>query len=90
MRRLMSIALLLAPLAAFAQSADLPEAQDAPPNVQYQKETHIDFEGAGVTASIVGPSQVFSIERKPSVFNPLIQVRRTFNDQMEMVNAEVR
>lgn len=86
--RLPLLALLL-PLAAVAQNADdtsLPEAPDA----VYAKETHIDFEGQTVTAGVVGPNQVFTIERVPSKFNPLISVRRDFNDQMRMIDDEVR
>ena len=96
MLRLAPLLALLAPLNALAQSTDapsvdtLPEAEDAPMNVQYQKETHIDFEGTGVSASVVGPSQVFTIERRPASFNPLIQLRINFNDQMRIVDNEVR
>lgn len=51
-------------------------------NIQYQKQTEIDFEALELTGEMVKPQGSLIIERSNVSFNPLIELRRDFNPEM--------
>ena len=51
-------------------------------NIQYQKETQIDFDALELTGEMVKPQGSLIIERSNVRFNPLIELRTDFNPEM--------
>ena len=51
-------------------------------NIQYQKQTEIDFDALELTGEMVKPQGRLIIERSNVRFNPLIELRRDFNPEM--------
>lgn len=78
MKRVLCLALVLAPFSAFAQSEE-PEMVDGHPVVRAAV-TQIDMEGANVDGAVVKPSLVLSVERKPGSHESFIKLRKDFND----------
>jgi hypothetical protein len=78
MKRVLCVALLVAPLSALAQSEE-PETIDGRPVVR-KAVTELEFDTANVDASIVKPSMVLAMEHKPGEHTSLIKVRADFND----------
>ena len=52
------------------------------PKVVYKKETTIDFEALDIEEELVKPQESIILERKRAVFNPLIQLKKDFNQEM--------
>ena len=52
------------------------------PKVVYKKETTIDFEALDIEGELVKPQESIILERKRAVFNPLIQLKKDFNQEM--------
>jgi len=55
------------------------------PTVVYKKETKIDFEAVDVEGSLKKPHSTLITENTRAIFNPLVQIRTTWN--IEMVNS---
>lgn len=55
-------------------------AQDQ--EVQYQKQTEIDFEALDIDGEMVKPQGSLLMERTKTKFNPLIELRMDFNPEM--------
>ena len=51
-------------------------------NIQYQKQTEIDFDALELTGEMVKPQGSLIIERSNVRFNPLIELRTDFNPEM--------
>lgn len=51
-------------------------------NIQYQKQTEIDFDALELTGEMVKPQGSLIIERSNVRFNPLIELRMDFNPEM--------
>ena len=58
------------------------QAQENKNNIQYQKQTEIDFEALELTGEMVKPQGSLIIERSNVTFNPLIELRMDFNPEM--------
>lgn len=57
--------------------------EDEPkPQVVYKQETEIDFEGLEIEGELLKPHGAIVQERKGAAFNPLIQLRTDFNQEM--------
>ena len=67
-----SAALLLVAIPASAQDDD----------IVYQDQTEIDFEGVSVDGELRRPQGALIAERRTSTFNPLIQLRYDFDEEM--------
>ena len=81
-RRLLVLALILAAPAALAQSEDA-APPDAPRYV-VKDVTILDIErGAEVTADVVRPSGVAVWEVRRAQFEPMIDLRRDFGDEID-------
>ena len=52
------------------------------PKIVYRKETTIDFEALDIEGELVKPQGSIILERKRAVFNPLIQLKKDFNEEM--------
>lgn len=50
--------------------------------VRYNKTTEIDFEAIDITGEMVKPQGALINERPTTTFNPLIQLRMDFNQEM--------
>ena len=83
MRRIILIASLL-----FAQPAKAEEEEDR--KIQYKQTTQIDFEGLDVNATLVKPAGSLVLERKQASFNPLIKLRKDFNQEMDQSVQEIK
>lgn len=79
--------LVLLPLPALAQSEG-PEAP--PPSPRYAQRTEIEFDTLPIDALLVGPSIQVLTEPPRLDFNPLIELRRHFQPEMEASLDEVR
>ena len=58
------------------------ENEESEPKVVYRKETTIDFEALDIEGELVKPQGSIILERKRAVFNPLIQLKKDFNQEM--------
>ena len=90
LRKIMTV-LLIAPfcgvsLTAMAQDAD----DDSSRNVKYKARTEIDFEGVDVSGELVKPSGSLLLDRRKANFNPLIQLRMDFAQEMSQSVIEIK
>jgi hypothetical protein len=83
MRRIILIASLL-----FAQPAKAEEEEDR--KIQYKQKTEIDFSDLNIEAALVKPQGILTIERKQASFNPLIKLRKDFNQEMDQSVQEIK
>ena len=72
------IAFILLSSISFAKDEDEEDRK-----VVYKQKTEIDFEGLEVEGVLQKPQSALVIERTQASFNPLIKLRRDFNDQIE-------
>ena len=70
--------------AAFAQD------EDGNRQIKYKERTEIDFEGVDVSGELVKPQGSLLIDRKKAQFNPLIELRENFNQEMKDSINEVK
>ncbi len=89
LRRSLALFFVLA-LPALAQEEADATSPETSRKIRYQDVTHLDLEGADVNAPIQGPEIHMLPERVRARFNPLIQLRVTFNDALEESVDEVR
>ena len=52
------------------------------PKVVYKKETEIDFESVEIEGQIKKPQQALIVEKTRAIFNPLIQIRESWANEM--------
>ena len=52
--------------------------------VSYKKETRIDFEAVDIEGQLKKPQNTLISEKNRALFNPLIQIRTTWNVEMIM------
>ena len=50
--------------------------------IKYKERTEIDFEGVDVVGELVKPAGKLLINRRKASFNPLIQLRKNFDQEM--------
>ena len=60
------------------------------PKVVYKQRTEIDFEGIDIEGQLVKPQGALVLERKTAAFNPLIQLRTDFNNEMNLSVQEIK
>tara|TARA_R110000824_G_scaffold36415_9_gene113321 strand:- start:795 stop:1040 length:246 start_codon:yes stop_codon:yes gene_type:complete len=60
------------------------------PKVIYKERTEIDFEGVEIAGELVRPQGSFVIERKRAKFNPMIKLRKDFDDEIDYSIDEVK
>ena len=65
-------------------------AQDASKDIQYKARTEIDFEGVDVQGELVKPAGQLLLDRRKANFNPLIQLREHFNEEMKRSVDQVK
>ena len=65
-------------------------AQDSGKEVQYKARTEIDFEGVDVQGELVKPAGQLLLDRRKANFNPLIQLREHFNEEMKRSVDQVK
>lgn len=58
--------------------------------VVYKERTEVDFEGVDVAGELVKPQGALLLDRKRASFNPLIKLRRDFNEEMSQSVDEVK
>ncbi len=89
MTSLLRIALAFAVGAfAFATPAFAQEEEDR--KIQYKQRTEIDFEGVEVAGELVKPQGALLLDRKRANFNPLIQLREDFNEEMDQSVNQIK
>ena len=65
--------------------------QDEPePQVVYKQKTEIDFEGLEIEGQLLKPHGAIVQERKGAAFNPLIQLRTDFNQEMKLSVSKIK
>ena len=65
--------------------------QDEPePQVVYKQKTEIDFEGLEIEGQLLKPHGAIVQERKGAAFNPLIQLRTDFSQEMKSSVSEIK
>jgi hypothetical protein len=75
----------------FAQPAKAEdEEQEEDRKIVYKQKTEIDFEGLNVDATLVKPAGSLVIERKQASFNPLISLRKNFNQEIDQSIEEIK
>jgi len=84
MRKIILMAALL-----FAQPAKANDKEEDR-KVVYKQRTEIDFSDLNIEATLVKPQGILTIERKQASFNPLINLRKDFNDQIEQSTQEIK
>ena len=69
----------------------LAQGQDEPnPQVVYKQKTEIDFEGLEIEGELLKPHGAIVQERKGAAFNPLIQLRTDFSQEIKMSVSEIK
>ena len=63
---------------------------DDEPKVVYKKETEIDFEAIELEGELLKPLGKFTMERRKATFNPLITLRKDFNEEMKDSIREIK
>ena len=58
--------------------------------VVYKQRTEIDFESVDVEALLVKPQGTLVLERKQASFNPMINLRKDFNVEIEQSTNEIK
>ncbi len=58
--------------------------------IQYQKKTEIDFEGIDVEGELIKPQGTILMERTRTSFNPLIQLRTDWNQEMRQSVGNIK
>ena len=81
------LGLLVAFLLPATAAADEPAEER---RIVYKQKTEIDFEGIELQGELVRPQGALLLERKRAKFNPMIQLRRDFDDLMEESVDEVK
>ena len=84
MRRIILIASLL-----FVQPANAKDDEEDR-KIVYKQKTEIDFQDLSVEAALVKPQGILTIERKQASFNPLIKLRKDFNQEMDQSVQEIK
>ncbi|MDX1746189.1 MAG: hypothetical protein R3324_09655 [Halobacteriales archaeon] len=74
----------------FVASPALAQDDDGERQVKYKERTEIDFEGVDVSGELVKPQGSLVLDRRKANFNPLIQLREHFNDEMKESINEVK
>ncbi len=84
-RTLIAISAILLGTPAFAQDDTRPDAEN--PNIRYRSKTEIDFEDVSVDGELKKPHGALVLDKRQTAFNPLIQMKPDFNQEMvESVN----
>lgn len=60
------------------------------PQVVYKQKTEIDFEGLEIEGQLLKPHGAIVQERKGAAFNPLIQLRTDFSQEMKQSVSEIK
>jgi hypothetical protein len=60
------------------------------PKVIYKQRTEIDFEGLEIEGQLVKPQGALMLERSRAHFNPLIKLRKDFDDEMDKSVNEIK
>ena len=76
----MLLGIVLLTATSFAMS---PEDEFVESTIIYQKSTTIDFEEMEIEGQLVKPQGALLLERKKASFNPLIQIRENFNEELK-------
>lgn len=69
-------------LLAFAQAEDR--------QIKYQHQTEIDFDALDITGEMVKPQGSLIVERQSVKFNPLIELRMDWNEEMKSSVNEIK
>jgi hypothetical protein len=75
-------------LAGISWAGDDEKTEDR--KVIYRQRTEIDFEGVDVEALLVKPQGTLILERKQASFNPMINLRKDFNAEIEQSTNEIK
>jgi len=78
------VALLFVPGHSFAGDGD----EDG--RVVYKQKTEIDFEDLEIEGILQKPQSALVLERKKASFNPLIQLRTNWNQEMDQSVDEIK
>ena len=65
-------------------------ATEPVPQVVYRQKTEIDFEGFEIEGELFKPEGALISERQAAPFNPLIQLRTNFQQEMSQSVQEVK
>jgi hypothetical protein len=65
-------------------------ADDEKPEVIYKKKTEIDFEALELEGELVKPQGNLILERKRAVFNPLIQLKKDFDSEIQQSVGDIQ
>jgi len=60
------------------------------PEVIYKQRTEIDFEGLEIEGELIKPQGALLLDRRRAHFNPLIKLRRDFDDEMDKSVDEIK
>lgn len=82
-----TIALILGLFAADVRAEDNNEESE---KIIYKSTTEIDFEGLDIDAEIVKPQGSLVLERRRAAFNPLIQLRINWNEEIAQSTDDVK
>lgn len=80
MKRLVTA--LLTALIAMAFAVPIAVAQDDESQVRYKKKTEIDFEDVSIDGELKKPHGAYLLDKRQSSFNPLINLKYEFNQEM--------
>ena len=70
--------------------ADDPQPQEQEVKIVYKEKTEIDFEGLEIEGELIKPQGALLLDRRSATFNPLIKLRRDFDDEMDKSVNEIK
>jgi hypothetical protein len=74
----------------FAGDARSEDEVDKSEKIIYKNTTEIDFDGLNIDAEIVKPQGSLILERRKASFNPLIQLRINWNEEIAQSTDDVK
>lgn len=74
----------------FSGTAYADDTKEEEPKVIYKERTEIDFEGVEIAGELVRPQGSLVLERKHAKFNPMIKLRKDFDDEIDHSVNEVK
>ena len=81
--------ILVVTLLAFSTASHADETEDGQ-RIIYKQKTEIDFEGIELQGELVKPQGALLLDRKRANFNPLIKLRKDFDDEMDESVDEIK
>jgi len=77
-------------LVLLSTSAMADDPEEKQPQIIYKEKTEIDFEGLEIEGELIKPQGSLLLDRRAATFNPLIKLRKDFDQEMDDSVNEIK